>query len=233
MKINFQLPMSAIVVGAPKQGKSHLIRYILSQLNSKKDTYQHINYMLLFTKTKFTGAYNDIVPKEWQYNNYNENAIKKLMSIQESYHNKGYKCPPALILFDDCLSKKDFQKQSFLDLLCNYRHYNISIIISAQYLLGNISTTNRECISQAFIFKLKSYNSLNGVYNSWFTSMANVNNLREYMTTHLVKPFRFIYVDNDSSEPVNYCVAIAPGKFNVRAIKKISSIPVSKLKIKE
>lgn len=224
-----RLPFSLAIVGKPNSGKSHLIKYLLSLYTSKKNIYERFNYGLLFTKTLFNNTYADIIPAEWCYQTFNVNAIKRLLKIQKSYCEKGFKPPACFILFDDFISTSEMRFSQILsDIFMNYRHYNCSLIYSTQYLIAGLNTIMRDCVSHAVIFKIKSANSYAAIYNAWFGNMRNSEEFRQYINTTLTKDYTFIFVDNESST-TNYWPGIAPATFQAAKINYIKSVALNQL----
>ena len=162
-KFNLILPVNLFIVGAPGSGKSHLVSYLLSYFTNNKTKANKFEYGLLFTKTKFNGAYEGIIPKQWTYTSFSETAIRNLMKHQAKIRTQGYKPPNAFILFDDFLKGTQMRKQIITDLYANYRHFNISIIYACQRLASVISTAQRDFTSYAFIFRSKSTIALNTI----------------------------------------------------------------------
>ena len=88
------------------------------------------------------------------------------MSVQKAIRVKVYSPPHAFVVFDDCLEAKQFSSDLFKDLIQNYRHYNISPIISTQYI-NRCEVVNREFASHVIIFKQYSKNAIESIYNSF------------------------------------------------------------------
>ena len=131
-------PFFTIVAGIPNMGKSNFIKYIMLQ-NHEKYSANPFRYGVVFTKTKFEGAYK-FVPNKFVHSSYDPEVLQNFLKIQEDSEAKHR----AFIIFDDCLDVKCFASQLFVDLVTQYRHWNISVLIATQYIY-RVPPTVREC----------------------------------------------------------------------------------------
>ncbi len=79
--MNVQIPSIIILSGKPQSGKSYLIKYFMYEQRNVFD------YGIVLTKTKFNDGYNYISSK-YIHPDYDEKAIKALMSLQANLLNK-------------------------------------------------------------------------------------------------------------------------------------------------
>ena len=185
------LPFSILVCGKPRTGKSHIIRYLLYLFTSKRDIYKRFSYGLVFCKTSFNSSYN-FVPSQWVYRQYDPDALRNLMNIQANIREQGY-VPPFVF---DCLDGKQFKSDLFKDLIQNYRHYSICPIISTQYI-NRIETVNRECASNAIVFRQYTKNALEAIYNSFGQRFDSLQEFKDYLYKNTGN-YNFVFVDNES-----------------------------------
>lgn len=231
--MNLTLPMSLLICGKPKSGKSHVIKYLLYQFTAKKDLYKRFSYGIVFCKTSFNRSYN-YVPSEWVKSNFIPNVLENLMKTQASIREQGYVPPHVFVVFDDCLGNKQFKSDLFKDLVQNYRHYNISPILSTQYI-NRIETVNRECVSHAIVFKQFSRNAIEAIYNSFGQRFDSEKEFKEYLHKNTGN-FKFIFVNNESlDDDFNeaYKIMKAPTKIPNPTIPYIQNIDTTKLEKEE
>jgi hypothetical protein len=205
-------PFFTIVIGKPASGKSHLMNYIL-MCNHENYTTDPFKYGIVFTTTKFNKSWSNIVPEQFVHPKYNETALDSLMKLQAEHNNNR-----AFVIFDDCLDQKAFASQLFLNLVTTYRHYNISVMISTQYLY-RVTTTVRECASRVAIFRLTTERSLKAAFESFGAYFSNFNEFRKYIIDNTGN-FQFIYYEANSS------------KENKKDIYKIMKAPDNLPKVK-
>lgn len=156
-------PSCSILVGKPESGKSSLLKYLLYELGLSCD----IHLLILFSRTSRTQQY-DYIPDVRQYPAINMRLIKNIMINQKAIAQKnGGKMPNIVLVFDDGIDKKTFT-QDFMNLINSHRHYNISVIFSIQYLLGNISTNFREVANHCYVFKVSTEVAIKGNYSAFF-----------------------------------------------------------------
>ena len=154
-----------------------------------------------------------------------------LMNVQKAIRVKGYSPPHAFVVFDDCLGAKQFSSDLFKDLIQNYRHYNISPIISTQYI-NRCEVVNRECASHAIIFKQYSKNAIESIYNSFGQRFNSLTLFKDYLDKN-TNNFSFIFVNNEcmSNNIKNaYKVMKAPPTIPNPTIKYVGNIDINKLK---
>ena len=93
-----QLPVSMLICGKPKSGKSHVIKYLLYCFTAKQDLYKRFSYGVIFCKTSFNKSY-DYIPSSWVYSKYEPDALENLMKIQKGIKANEYIYLLMLLLF--------------------------------------------------------------------------------------------------------------------------------------
>lgn len=125
----FKTPFSMLINGKQGSGKSYFLKWLM------RDNYysdKPWDYGVVFSNTLFDGSF-DYIPKDYQYEEFNETVLKNLMEIQKNNHKKGIN-KHAFVIFDDCLFDADqFTNPTIKKLCTQLRHYNISVIIATQY----------------------------------------------------------------------------------------------------
>ena len=158
--MDIQYSAFVILVGKPNSGKSYLLSYLLLP-NHKEYSTEPFHYIICFTTTKFNRAWTEILPEEYVHPKYDADVLQFILDIQsQNTHIK------AAIIFDDCLNDAAFKSQLFTNLVTTYRHYNLSVFISTQYLY-KVTPTICECANRVALFRTKTDRSLRAAYESF------------------------------------------------------------------
>jgi hypothetical protein len=176
--MQLEKPFFLLIAAKPNSGKSHLIRYImtLNHADYHKDPFK---YGVVFTNTSFNNGY-DYIPSDYVHAQYNPDIIAKLMQIQIK-NNCSHR---AFCLFDDCLPLKGFNSQVWIDLATQFRHYNISLIVSTQYIY-RIPPTQRECCTHFAMFYQATSRSINACYETIGSYFDNQKEFSKFITERL------------------------------------------------
>jgi tRNA uridine 5-carbamoylmethylation protein Kti12 len=209
--MNINIPSIIIVAGKPGSGKSHFIKYWF-YINRK-----NFDFGIVLTKTSFDDGYK-FIPKDFIHPDYDEDKISALMKLQASLIKKGiYK--KAFIILDDCLTK-DFNNQVFQDLVTQSRHFNITLVISTQYIY-KVNPTIRECANYAIIFRQSTKRSLEALYESFGQHFNKLDKFQQFVIDN-TNDHQFVFVDiNSSSDNINeiYKVMKVPDKIPKFTVK--------------
>lgn len=203
-RMNIELPAIIIISGKPKQGKSHLINYFMYTQRKMFD------YGIVFTKTKFNDGF-EYIPDRFVHPNYYEDKLENMMKLQAKLIEEGIK-KKCFVIFDDCLTS-EFKNDLFQDLITQYRHYNMTIIISTQYIY-KLNPTIRECANYVVIFRQSTKRSLDALYDSFGSHFDKYDDFKNYVINNTGN-FQFILVDiNSQSDDISkiYRVMKAPEK---------------------
>lgn len=187
MEKYIELPFTMNIVGSCGAGKSYMIRYFCSSFQN------HFKHIMVISNTALMTDKHDY---SFLKNGFNhsisgtinaDEKILKLMSIQEKKTNK----PPVLLILDDVYG--DIKNSKILKRLCTtFRHYNISIIFSVQYVYGH-STELREISRYACVFNQKSRKALEAIYQCYF--MSEYDTFNEFKRNFQLHPFHFYFID--------------------------------------
>lgn len=191
-----ELPFIMNTVGFCGSGKSHMIKYLIKSLKPQ------LNCIMVISNTAaFTQDYDflsELGIKNYIFGSLDaETAIKTLMKIQKRNREKNNPCN-VLLIFDDIFGSINNSKV-FKDLVSTYRHYNISIIFSAQYVSGSV-TYLREISNYIILFNQRTQSALKLAYESYFA--AEYESFGDFKN-HFVKkllPYHFYFINrvNDS-----------------------------------
>lgn len=192
-------PSLTIIVGKCRAGKSHLLKYLLYELGCSTK----IDMVHLFSRSALSSASDnvnqyDYIPEQWQHHDFQLSSIKNIIKIQRRALRVHGKAPKTVIIYDDGFAKKN-QSEDFLKIINSYRHLNISVIVSLQYLASNISTNFREIADNCFIFKADTGSSIKANHEAFFTSVGR--NLFEYEKLNARLPqYHCFYVKKDEGK---------------------------------
>lgn len=202
-----KLPFIINIAGHCGSGKSFFIKYLIQSLKNE------FNCIAVFSNTAaFTEDYNFL--KELETPELKtfilsslvaDETIKKIMAIQK-HNRQGNKKRNVLIIFDDIFgSIKD--SKVFKDLVSTFRHYNISIIFSAQYITAS-ATYLREISNYIVIFHQRTLSSLKICYENYF--IADYDNFNEFKHsfTNKLQKYHFYFIDRiNDKKTVMVCPA--------------------------
>jgi hypothetical protein len=120
---------------------------------------------IVFSNTGFLADNFDYIDKRFFHAKYDEFTLANLKSIHEQLVEKGKK-PCGFVIFDDCLFGKQWHSKEFCALITQLRHYNITCIISCQYLQA-ISPLFRSNAFQVAMFNMTGKRALEALYESY------------------------------------------------------------------
>ena len=151
-----------IVAGRSNTGKSHFIKWLLSELRDDLD------YGVVFSNMAFEGSF-DYVPPRYVHEDYDEEILRSLIKVQKDMliraeakmakATKKGKIPKradgtfgpnpykkrAFVLLDNCCSENEFTSPMLKKLAIMGRHYNIVTILSTQYIHLILPTICANC----------------------------------------------------------------------------------------
>jgi hypothetical protein len=163
-----EVPDGAICtfIGKRKSGKSFCIRDLLFH---KKDIPM---CKIVSGSEEANPFFSDFMPSTFIDTDFDAEKIETVISRQQTILKKmkkepskyGKVDPRMLILFDDCLHDKSWQKSKAVkNIFMNGRHYKIFFILAMQYVLG-IPPALRTNIDYVFIFRDSSLQNRRKIY---------------------------------------------------------------------
>ena len=153
-----------LISGSTRSGKSFLLVKLLEFvfLNDRLSK----GNGLIFTGTKFTDQFKDIQENNI-YDNCDDykNIINNFLKFIKSKKNK--KSTRYYIIFDEMLGDIKLQSDVMKHLMCNYRHYKISLFFLVQQFSSITSSILKQQITYAFIFPSNfTLRSIKGIYEA-------------------------------------------------------------------
>jgi len=170
MDLDFSRPLILIFIGKQASGKSFLLRNLIYQL-TKQNTFK---FGHVFSATSFNPDY-DFMPEKHVDGDYSEHKLELYIDSLKKWmtNNPGKKLPPSFLILDDLLGKIHQNSDVFSNLMSTYRHFNMTVFITSQYMVRSISTLLRELADVAFIFKSKFKNTRTSLYEAFGQSLES------------------------------------------------------------
>jgi hypothetical protein len=197
------VPSITILSASPKCGKSHLIKYLIKDLCIRGA----FDYGVVICPTALNNNEYDFIPRGYLHTQYSEEIITALMDYQSRAIAQGTP-KRAFLILDDCLGSVNFRKTVITKLVTTYRHHNITILMSTQYI-NKIPPEIRECATYAIVFRQFSAKSYSALYDAFFQSFEDRNQCKEYIDAN-TEDYRFILVRCQEVPEKRYSINRAP-----------------------
>ena len=191
-KLDITIPGFTIIAGICGSGKTSAIEYILYK-NKKK-----FDYGLIFTNTFFTDNSFSYIPNQYVHGEFSEEKLSNFMDIQSNLVKQGVK-KNAFLVLDDCLDDPGMWNSSvFKRLISQFRHYNITIIITTQYPQA-IPARFRSGAFQILIFQNTTERAIRGLFESFGQLFNLYNEFKNFVNQSTVN-YQFIFINNKCPE---------------------------------
>jgi len=157
-----QFPGLVLFIGRSKSGKSYLLKYMLQYYCLLKPIFK---FGLVLTGSMYNHEY-DFLPSN-AVHEYSEEILNGYINTLKKKKNEanGGKLPASFLVLDDCLGLVT-QSSAWRNLISTYRHLNITIFLSVQYLRTDASSTLvREQASVVCAFKSTNINTIKTLYD--------------------------------------------------------------------
>lgn len=156
----FTTPSISLFSAAPKSGKTHTIEFLIKTLWVQG----RFKYGFVFSMTALMNGDYHYLPQRYVYGDCDD---KKLTAIMQHQRGKGGpRAPPAFLILDDCIGAAHFNSKVFTQLFTTYRHYNLTLFITTQYIY-KVPPVFRDCSTFAFIFKQGTLKSIKALWESF------------------------------------------------------------------
>ena len=117
----------------------------------------------------------DYVPFEFRYNEVDIDVIERIMKRQEYLIKENPKGDyRTLILIDDIIASNDAKQQKILDkLFICARHFQISLVVSYQYIKKDFSPVQRDNVDVIFTFQQSNYDNKDALNKQYLSVSEN------------------------------------------------------------
>ena len=141
----------SLFIAMSNSGKTFLQRYLLKQMMATKS----FQWVYVITPTKFNREWSNVVGDSNVAEEFDEDAIEKLLNHLANVAEKG-KQYPGLLILDDCMGSLDWQSRLITKLASTGRHFaGLTIWASFQYYY-KVPTVMRE--NAAYLVMLNQVN---------------------------------------------------------------------------
>jgi hypothetical protein len=204
-ELNLELPGLYLVCGLQGGGKSHLLRYIVCKNKKKFDV------ALVFSNTGFVDGNFDYVDRRFVHHEYSEDILRNFKDIFQKQIEAG-KHPSGLIVFDDCISGKQWRSPELVSLVTQVRHYGVTVLLSTQYpkAIPPLFHTNS---FKTFMFFLGSKSAIQALYEYYGQLIGSFEEWKAFYTNATTPKYHCLVYDarNGSQERASrYQVVMAP-----------------------
>lgn len=181
-----------LFVGKRNTGKSTLVRDIL---------YHHRKIpcgMVMSPTEESNEFYKNMVPDIFVYNDYDPEAMRKMIKRQKKCVKQKKKDPNVFILLDDCMydAKKLTKDISIRSTFMNGRHWKILLLLTMQYCM-DLSPDLRANIDYVFILRENIVSNREKLYKNFFGIFPNFDTFNQVMT-QCTENFECLVLDNTS-----------------------------------
>jgi len=173
-----QFPGLVLFVGRSKSGKTYLLKYLLQYYSLQKRIF---NFGMVLTGSIYNHEYDNFLPAN-AVHEYDESLLNGYIDAlkKKKHETGGGKLPASFLVLDDCLGLVT-QSSAWRNLVSTYRHLNITIFLSVQYLRSDTSgTLVREQASVVCAFKSTNINTIKTIYDYWGSDVySKLNDFKE------------------------------------------------------
>lgn len=158
----FQTPCLTLCVARSGSGKTTLLKYILYNLLRARK----FDFGVVFSQTAPTGEW-DILPEHLVFEQWNPEAIQRLIALQKAYLERHGRPRPVFVLLDDVLGEVNLQDQVFTRLATCGRHWGISVFLNVQKLTKVVPTVIRDNAKYIIVFQTENEKTLKPIYEEF------------------------------------------------------------------
>lgn len=186
-----------LMVAKRNSGKSCLIKDIMSYR-------RHLTAGVVMSGSeRANGFYSAWVPPIFIYNEFDREALLRLLRRQERLLKEG-KAQPVFVIFDDLgFDKKMFNDKVVRELFMNGRHFMITTILSLQYCI-DLAPAMRSNVD--YVFSLKENLYREKLFKNFFPIVGNLATFSALMD-ELTQDYGALVFDNTkNSSKISDCV---------------------------
>ena len=212
-----------VLVGKSEKGKTHFMKWLLFE-----QLLRPINPMkfgLVFVSTKFKHSWN-FMPDDKVYEGLDEEVLRKYISNLRTIYEETQYLPPSFIVFEDLIGVLNNRNPWFQNFMSSFRHLNITLFITAQYLTGHraISPLMRNQTTHAIMFSGRNFGHLKNLYEAYGQQFRRVRDFSDYLLENTDKEkvgphVAIVYIEREDDPEKNLLPMRAPAK--LPKIKKL------------
>jgi hypothetical protein len=203
----FNKPCFTIVVARTGCGKTHAIRWIVSNLYNQGK----IKGAIAFASTaKVSGDYNFLAENR-VYDRLNPAVIESILAHRAILKRDGKEIPPLAIILDDIVGDQEVRSTWLNDLASKSRHYNIYLFVIVQ-AAKVISPTLRTNAGLVILFTQTSKEMLEASYS--LVDFPSKKEFTDFMRENVTGYKWLLYNKMNPADNLNdkYSIVIAPAK---------------------
>jgi hypothetical protein len=162
---------SIVLCGKRRSGKNVLCRDLAYNYFRGK-----VKNVFVFSPTSEIAINGyDYVPFEFRYNEVDIDVIERIMKRQEYLIKENPKGDYRILcLIDDIIASNDAKQQKILDkLFICARHFQISLIVSYQYIKKDFSPVQRDNVDVIFTFQQSNYDNKDALNKQYLSVSEN------------------------------------------------------------
>ncbi len=175
---------SIVLCGKRRSGKNVLCRDLAYNYFRGK-----VKNVFVFSPTSEIAINGyDYVPFEFRYNEVDIDVIERIMKRQEYLIKENPKGDyRVLCLIDDIIASNDAKQQKILDkLFICARHFQISLIVSYQYIKKDFSPVQRDNVDVIFTFQQSNYDNKDALNKQYLSVSENKKDGMELIDKYAV-----------------------------------------------
>lgn len=203
-----------LFIGKRNTGKSTLVKDIMWYN-------KNIPIGMIMSPTEESNSfYASMIPDLFIYNDYEPDAVDKLIKRQRRAVKKKLKNPNAFLLLDDCMydSKKVTKDKNIRYIFMNGRHVKLMMYLTMQYCM-DLSPDLRANIDYVFVLRENILANKEKIYKNFFGIFPSFDIFNQVMTK-CTENFECLVLDNTSrsnevEDVVFYYKANVRGKFRI------------------
>jgi hypothetical protein len=208
-------PHCFLICGKPKSGKTHFTKALLYHLFENCG----VEFGLLLTGSAFNKEDYGFFPRTMEVTDSDDvwRKISKYITPLRNEVKQGREVQPNVLILDDLLGLIDTHSKEFINFITCYRKTNTHCILTSQYMNKNVSTTFRECVSDAVMFRSNTKNTLKSYYDNFGGLFASYNEFTHYLSQ--LPPYTACYyVQEEQDINKNYHFVRVGGKLSDKPI---------------
>jgi hypothetical protein len=171
----------------------------------------YFKFGMVISRTKFNGDY-DWCPDEYVKDEYDEQKLQQYINKLRMYKkSKGY-VPPSFLILDDVLGAVSVYSNFWTQLISQFRHFNLTLIIASQSITSKLtSTLLRECVNISVMFRSVFKNTIVASFESFGQLFENYDEfLNLYLKITGQKYHALLFINDKDSKEQSYFDYIAP-----------------------